>query len=140
MTRVSMSANIGVSAKQVWDMIGGFNDISKWHPAIEKSEIEGEGKVTLRRLHLVGGGQILERLEQSDDDGNSYTYSILESPLPIANYTATIKVNPNQSGSGCTVEWSSDFEAAGAPENDAVKVVEGIYQAGLDNLRKMFGG
>ena len=140
MTKVSMSANIGVSAKQVWDMIGGFNEISKWHPAIEKSEIEGEGSVTLRRLHLVGGGQIVERLEQSDDDENSYTYTILESPLPIADYTATISVKPNQSGSGCTVEWSGNFEAAGAPENDAVKVVEGIYQAGLDNLKKMFGG
>jgi hypothetical protein len=87
----------------------------------------------------VGGGSILEKLEKSDEDGHLYSYSILESPLPIANYTATIRATDNESG-GCTIEWSSQFEPSGAPENEAVKAVEGIYQAGFDNLRKMFGG
>ena len=43
-------------------------------------------------------------------------------------------------GGGCTVEWESDFQASGAPDNDAVQVIQGIYQAGFDNLKKMFGG
>ncbi len=37
------------------------------------------------------------------------------------------------------MEWSSEFEPSGASEGDAVKVIEGIFQAGLDNLNKMFG-
>jgi hypothetical protein len=36
--------------------------------------------------------------------------------------------------------WSSDFEAVGAPESQAVETIQGIYQAGFDNLKKLFGG
>ena len=45
-----------------------------------------------------------------------------------------------QYGGAWDVEWSSACDPAGAPEADAVKVIEGIFQAGLDNLKKMFGG
>ena len=139
MATVKLSSNYPASAETIWKLIGGFNALPDWHPAIAKSEIETEGNTTFRRLSLVGGGSILEKLEKSDEDGHLYSYSILESPLPIANYSATIRVTDNEGG-GCTIEWSSEFEASGAPENEAVKAIEGIYQAGFDNLRKMFGG
>ena len=81
----------------------------------------------------------MEKLEKAKEDGQSYSYSIVESPLPVANYNATIKVTEAEGG-GCTIEWSSEFEAEGAPEIDATEAIEGIYQACFDNLRKMFGG
>ncbi len=139
MTKVSMSADLGVPAEQVWEMIRGFNALPDWHPGIEKSEIEGEGRGSVRTLHLLGGGTITERLEAIDDTGKAYTYSIVSSPLPVANYTATIRLVDKADGSGCRVEWESDFQAAGAPEGDAVAAIQGVYQAGLDNLKKMFG-
>ncbi len=141
MSKVSTSMKLGVSAKQVWDLIGGFNALPDWHPAIEKSTIEGEEGATgsVRRLGLAGGGEIVERLEQLDDSGRSYSYSIVSSPLPLANYNATIRVSEDADGNA-TVEWSGEFDPAGASETDAMKVVEGIYQAGFDNLKKMFGG
>ena len=62
-------------------------------------------------------------------------------PLPTAllsltNYKRTIKVTGE--GENCNVEWSSDF--AGASDGDAMEAVRSIYQAGFDNLQKMFGG
>ncbi len=141
MSKVSTSMKLGVSAKQVWDLIGRFNALPDWHPAVEKSTIEGEEGTTgsIRRLGLAGGGEIVERLEQIDDSGRSYSYSIVSSPLPLANYNATIRVSEDADGNA-TVEWSGEFDPAGASETDAMKVVEGIYQAGFDNLKKMFGG
>jgi hypothetical protein len=138
MAKVKMSIDLGVSADQVWDLIGGFNALPDWHPAVEKSEIEGEGKGSVRTLHLAGGGTIRERLEQIDDEGKVYSYSILSSPLPVMNYNATLRLREGESG--CTVEWESDFQPSGAPEGDAVEVIRGVYQAGFDNLKKMFGG
>ncbi|MCH7942512.1 MAG: SRPBCC family protein [Proteobacteria bacterium] len=137
MTKVSLSAKIGVSAERLWDMVGGFHSISDWHPAIEKCDIEEDGKTTLRRLTLAGGGEIVERLEQSDDE-RSYSYSILSSPLPIDNYQSTIRVHEDEDGNAI-VDWSSEFDSAGAPESEAVAIIEGIYSAGFDNLKKMFG-
>jgi len=137
MAIVKMSSKVPVSAAQLWDVIGQFNALSDWHPAIEKSELEQDGEV--RRLSLAGGGEIVERLEESSDESRTYSYSILESPLPVAGYKSSIKVTDDEGG-GCTVEWSSNFSPSGAPEGDAIKVIQGIYQAGFDNLRKMFGG
>ena len=137
MAKVSMSTDLNVSADQVWKLIGGFNALPDWHPAVEKSELTQEGQT--RTLSIAGGGTIVEKLEKVDDGAHTYTYSITDSPLPVANYTATIKVSGE--GDNSTIEWSSDFDpAGGASAEDAMKAVQGIYQAGFDNLKKMFGG
>lgn len=137
MTKVSMTTELNVSADEAWKLIGGFNALPDWHPAVEKSELEEEGQQ--RRLSLAGGGTIVERLIQVDDGSRTYTYSIEDSPLPIANYTATIKVSGE--GDNCSVEWSSQFDpAGGATEGDAMAAIRGVYQTGFDNLQKMFGG
>jgi hypothetical protein len=57
----------------------------------------------------------------------------------VANYHSTLRVRENPGGRGCTVEWSSDFEPSGVPESEAMKIVRGIFDAGFDNLRRMFG-
>jgi len=136
MTKVSMSTDLNASADQVWQMIGRFNALPDWHPAVEKSELTEAGQT--RRLSLVGGGTIVEKLEKVDDNARTYTYSIVDSPLPVSNYTATIKVTGQ--GDGSTIEWSSEFDPAGASPEDAMKAIQSVYQAGFDNLRKMFGG
>ena len=102
---------------------------------MERSELEDGG--TIRRLHLVGGGELVEKLEASED-GKSYTYSIIEGPLPVKNYTSTLRITRNDKGE-TEVEWSSNFDPVGSPQ-EAAEVMQGIYQAGLDNLKKMFGG
>jgi len=135
MPKVSMSTDLQASADDVWRMIGQFNALPDWHPAVESSELKKEGQE--RVLSLAGGGKIIERLEKLSENEREYSYSIKDSPLPVKNYNATIKVKDGKDG--CTVEWSSDFEAVGG-DTDAMKAIEGIYQSGLDNLRKMFGG
>jgi len=136
MTKISMNTDLKVSADEAWKLIGGFNTLPDWHPAVEKSELEEEGQQ--RRLSLAGGGTIIERLEKVDDGSRTYTYSITDSPLPVANYTGVLKVSGE--GDNCTIEWSSEFDPMGASEGDAMAAVRGIYQAGFDNLQKMFGG
>lgn len=137
MSEVSMKQHLPVPASQVWQVIGGFNALPDWHPAIQKSELEGGG--TLRRLTVPGAGTIVERLENADDNARTYSYSIVEGPLPVSDYKATIRVVEDGDGEGCTVEWTSEFDPAG-PEVDALAAIRGVYEAGLQNLKKMFGG
>jgi uncharacterized protein YndB with AHSA1/START domain len=139
MAKVSLSTTLPVPARTVWEAIGGFNSLATWHPAVAKSEETKEGAATVRRLTLHGGGSIVERLEGKDDKKRTYSYSVLQGPLPVAGYKATLHVEENRDGKSCTVEWSSAFEPAGASEPEAVKVIRGIYEAGFENLRKMFG-
>jgi hypothetical protein len=139
MAKVEMSTTLPVPARTVWDVIGGFNSLARWHPAVAKSEESKEGTATVRRLSLHGGGTIVERLEGQDDRARTYTYSILTSPLPVTGYTASLRVEESKDGKSCTVGWSSAFEPSGTSEPEAVKAIRGIYEAGFDSLRKMFG-
>ena len=135
MPEVNLSTHLNVSPEKVWDLIGQFNALADWHPAVEKSTLEEGG--TVRKLSLVGGGEIVEKLLPTDDE-HTYEYSILSSPLPVMNYTSKIKVVKD--GDGAKVQWSSSFDPSGASEADAVSAISGVYQAGFDNLKKMFGG
>ncbi len=136
MTTVNMKTQVPVSADKLWELIGQFNGLPNWHPAIENSELEEDGKV--RRLTLVGGGSIVERLERVDDNEHLYRYSILESPLPVADYVAEIRVHQNEEGTGSTIEWSSEFKPKDVSVQKATEVIQGIYQTGFDNLKKLF--
>jgi hypothetical protein len=61
-----------------------------------------------------------------------------DSPLPVADYHATIRVH--QEGNEAVVEWGSRFEPKGASADDARKAIQNIFDTGVDNLQKMFGG
>ena len=137
MAKVSMQSVFAMSPDEVWKLIGKFNALPDWHPAIQSSKLEDGGR--LRRLSLLGGGEVVERLETIDEKDRLYRYSIVSGPLPVANYTATLRVRDDGKGQAL-VEWSSEFDPAkGAPETDAVNAIQGVYQMGLDNLKKMFG-
>ena len=137
MAQVNMKTELDVAADEIWKLIGGFNALPDWHPAVENSELQEEGNQ--RTLSLVGGGSIVEKLEKLDDNERVYSYTIIDSQLPVANYKSTIKVVDKGDGKA-TVEWSSEFNAEGASEQEAIDVIQGIYQAGFDNLKKMYGG
>lgn len=137
MAKVSMQSEVNMSPDELWQMIGKFNALPDWHPAVSSSRLEDGGK--LRRLSLFGGGEIVERLEKIDDGDRLYRYSIVSGPLPVANYTATLRVKDDGKGKS-VIEWSSEFDPKGATETDAMSAVQNVYQMGMENLRKMFGG
>jgi len=136
MAKISMSQDLKISADEAWQLVGGFNALPDWHPAVRKSELAEAGQE--RILDLAGGGKIVERLEKMDDGSRTYTYSIKESSLPVSNYTSTIRITGE--GDNCTIVWSSDYDVPTGMETDASAAIQGIYQAGFDNLKKMFGG
>jgi len=137
MAKVSMQSPVSMSADELWKLIGQFNAIPEWHPSVSSSKLEDGGRI--RRLSLLGGGEIVERLEQIEQGDRLYRYSIVSGPLPVANYTATLRVKDDGKGKAI-VEWSSEFDPAGATETDATAAVQDIYRMGFENLRKMFGG
>ena len=39
MAKIDMKTDLNVAPDEVWKLIGGFNALPDWHPAIEKSEL-----------------------------------------------------------------------------------------------------
>ena len=130
---VEETVEVSASAADVWATIADFCSIADWHPVIAKCEQSEKDGEKHRTLTTGDGGVLFEKLDSMDDDNMSFTYSIVEGPLPIANYQSTISVIEN-SGSKATVSWTSTFDAAGVTDEEARTLLEGIYRAGLDEL------
>jgi hypothetical protein len=138
MTTVKESVSLNASATDIWSVIGDFDRLDTWHPAVAGSEAASSGGSSIRHLILGDGSKIVERLDESDDKARSYTYTILDAgPLPVRNYQSTLEVSGDTSVS--IVTWSSEFEPHATPEADAQAAISGVYKAGFAALIDKFG-
>ena len=145
MVRVYVSTVVDASADTVWSRIRDFNALPQWHPGIADSRIEnGEpsDKVgCVRHFHTRDGGTIRERLLALSDFEYSCTYAILESPMGVENYTATLKLTPVTDGGRTFAEWSAEFDCDEQRERELSELIGGsVFQGGLDALKRNFGG
>lgn len=139
MAKVSESIKLYTPAGRVWETIGTFGALADWHPLVLACEEAWEGTKRVRKLSLPDADEpLVEREEERDDEGLAYTYSIVEGPMPVAGYRATLRVNRDDAAS-CTVEWNGEFEASGAPEEDVVALVRDVYRTGLESLKYRLG-
>jgi hypothetical protein len=146
MARAHASSVINAPIDQVWAHIRDFNGLAQWHPAVAKSAIDGgepsDRVGCVRVLTLQDGGVIRERLLEMSDLGHHYSYSILESPLPVASYRATLRLRRISDGDRTYAEWNATFDP-NPPEKQAAAenlLSNGVFQGGFDALKKHFGG
>ena len=134
---LEVSGSVVVSGKpdKVWYKIGAFCAIKEWHPAISKCEETEESGVIHRTLTTKDGAKIKEKLV--DKTVTSYTYEIIESPLPVRNYRAQIGVSADADKT--RVDWKGTFDAKGVSDAEAKKVISDTYKAGLDKIAKTAG-
>lgn len=139
MAKVAMKKSLNASAGEVWKTISDFNGLPKFVAAIVDSKMEGSGIGAVRTLTLQDGGPpIIEKLESLDHQTRSLSYSIVESPLPLEDYLATVELR-DLGEDHCEITWSSSFEPKGAPEEEAKKIVEGVYSAAFEGLGRLYG-
>jgi uncharacterized protein YndB with AHSA1/START domain len=143
--RVYVSTVINAPAARVWERVRDFNALPRWHPRIRESRIEnGESadKVgCIRDFRLQNGDRIREKLLGLSDHDYFCTYAILESPMPLENYVATLRLTPVTDGDRTFVEWSADFDCAPDAESDLVNGIgTNVFQGGFDALKRHFSG
>lgn len=138
---VRVSGPILAPAATVWAFAGDFDGLPNWIPGILKSRREGEGVGQLRHLEIKWRGPrwAIERQESRDDARFMFTYSIVDSTLPIRDYLSTFRLAPSADGKSCTLDWSAKFEAKGATDAEAEAFVKGAYGAGLASLQEKYG-
>jgi len=143
MVKVYKSAVIPAPIGKVWSVIRDFGGIHKLAAAIaERTDIEGgepADKVgCVRAIHLKDGGVIRERLIALSDHQHVLTYTILESPLGVHDYVATMHALPVTEDSGTFVEWSAEFGCAQGREAELEKTIgEGVFGGGLKQMKAL---
>jgi hypothetical protein len=82
---------------------------------------------------------IRERLLALSDYDYTCTYEILESPMGVANYVATLKLTPVTDGGRTFAEWSAEFDCAEGREHELNELIgNGVFQGGFDALKRHF--
>lgn len=145
MAQVYISSVIAAPAAQVWSAIRDFNGLPGWHPAITESHIEAGAAADrvgcVRAFRLQDGGLIRERLLALSDYEYSCTYAIMESPMEVQNYVATVKLTPITDGDRTFAEWSAQFDCARQQEAGlTAHIGNQVFQSGFDALKRRFGG
>lgn len=144
MALVYASSVIAAPAARVWETIRDFNGLPNWHPAIAESRIESGAPADqvgcIRAFRLRDGGFIRERLLALSDYDFSCSYAILESPMGVENYVATLKLTPITDGDRTFAEWSAEFDCAPEREAELVALIgTDVFQGGFDALKTRFG-
>ena len=141
MPRVVKSTILDAPSGRVWSVLRDFNGHDRWHPAVASSQIERahpSDKVScVRRFKLKDGSELREQLLALSDLEQSFSYCLLDTPIPMFNYVAHVRLLPVTDGDRTFWHWTSRFTTR--PE-DAERithmVAEDIYQAGFEAIRK----
>ena len=143
MIKVYTSSVIDAPADAVWARVRDFNGLPQWTPFVAESRIEEGLPVDrigcVRNFRLKDGGAIRERLLTLSDYDYQCSYAILESPMGVTNYVATLKLTPVTDGNRTFAEWWAEFDCAVEREGElAQSIGQGVFQAGLDALKGLF--
>ncbi len=145
MARIFVSSIINAPAAKVWDRVRDFNGLPRWHPRIRDSRIEDAlpaDKVgCIRNFNLQNGDNIREQLLGLSDYDMFCSYSMLEGPMPLSDYIATLRFTPVTDGARCFAEWSAEFDCDPSNESELVAgIATDVFQGGFDSLKRHFGG
>ncbi|MEM1268167.1 MAG: SRPBCC family protein [Pseudomonadota bacterium] len=144
MPRVVKSTVIAAPIEAVWEILRDFNGHDRWHPAIATSGVE-RGRAAdevgcVRRFRLADGGELREQLLTLSDLETAFSYCLLDTPIPLFNYVAHVRLSPVTDTDETFWEWESRFDTPKGREAELRETVaEGIYQAGFDAIRAELG-
>jgi NADPH:quinone reductase len=141
MVKIRQSTIIDAPIDHVWSILRDFNGHDRWHPAIASSEIEGGEPVdaigSVRDFKLGDGSRLREQLLALSDDQTTLTYCLLEAPLPLMGYVATIRLKPVTDGERTYWEWHCEFNPPPERREELTRLVsEQIYRAGFAAIRQ----
>lgn len=136
---VTSSSVIDAPVAALWSLVNDFSNVARWHPDVAESPLEsgtGRSPGAIRRVRLRNGMWIREQLLDISDREHFYTYSVIESPLPIRHHQS--RVGFTAIGVSRTeVVWSARFTVVGAdPKQVADGVKAGVLDLGIEGLRR----
>jgi len=138
--KVVKSTILDAPVEAAWAVLRDFNGHDRWHPAVATSEIErnqpSDRVGAVRRFRLKAGEELREQLLTLSDLEQTFTYCLLDTPVPLFNYVAHVRLFPVTDGDRTFWEWESRFDTPKGREDELEKMVgEDIYEAGFEAIR-----
>lgn len=144
MVKVIRSTVLEAPIEAVWDAVRDFNGHEHWHPAVDSSQIERghpSDKVGCVRNFVLGdGSRLREQLLTLSDLEQTFSYCLLDTPIPLFNYVAHVRLHPVTDGDRTFWEWEGRFDTPSGRETELADMVgNNIYEAGFEAIRSHLG-
>ena len=144
MVKVVKSTIVEAPVESVWDLLRDFNGHDVWHPAVATSQIErgqpSDRVGCVRRFRLADGSELREQLLTLSDADLAFSYCLLDTPVPLLNYVAHVRLSPVTDGDHTFWHWQSQFDTPAGRERELERLVgEDIYEAGFAAVRAHMG-
>jgi hypothetical protein len=140
--KVRTSAVIAAPPDQVWTILRDFNGLPGWHPAVIESAIENGDAIDrigcVRQYRRKDGAVIRERLVALDELGHSLSYTLLDAPLPVKGYVATLRLTRITETNRTFAEWLAWYDCAAQDEGRLRESIHEVFQIGFDTLKRKF--
>ena len=133
-----VSSVLDAPVSRVWSVLGDFHGLAAWVAMIAESSSEGGESVgSIRRLTLVDGRVVGERLVAYDDACRCYSYEFSDAPgpFPVRSYRGTVHVLPVTETGQTFIEWYGQYDCEAAYVEELRTVFTGIYTEFVSNLR-----
>jgi len=131
---LSRSIEVGAAPAAVWSAIGAFCAIKDWLPPVGICIEDGKTPSTRTLVTKDGKAAFVEKQTARSDAEHSYSYTFLSSPLPVTNYSSTIKVTAKGEDMS-VVTWTGSYTPDSGKEKDASDALNGVYEAGLAGIK-----
>jgi NADPH:quinone reductase len=140
--KVVRSTVVDAPIGEVWEVLRDFNGHDRWHPAVSASRIEdrraSDEVGCVRDFALAAGGAIREQLLALSDRDYTFTYCILDAPLPLDGYVATVRLKPVTDGNRTFWHWQSEFRPPAERAAELTRMVAAeIYEAGFRAVKEV---
>ena len=140
MVKVKRSTIIDHPSEAVWNVLRDFNGHDHWHPAVASSQIERSRESDcvgcIRNFKLQDGSELREQLLALSDAEQSYSYCLLDTPIPLLNYVSHVRLYPVTDTDSTFWEWEGRFNTIDNREEELKKMVgNDIYEAGFSAIR-----
>ncbi|MEM7343615.1 MAG: SRPBCC family protein [Chloroflexota bacterium] len=143
--KVFASVVIDAPVEKIWPILRDFIGLTVWSPAVKEASITNDKASdqvgAIRRLDIVDGSAFVETLVALSDEEMYLKYNIVEGPVPVTDYVATMQLQPVTEGNMTYATWSAEFDAPDE-HTEAMRKVIGrqICAGGLKAMKAHFEG
>ena len=137
--KVSNSIELKANKNEVWTTVSNLGNLDKVVPEIiEKTKMIGNGKGSIVYLTLKANGKtVVEKVTKLSNKKYVFVYKMLETPLPIKSYKATIGITP-LNGSNYKVSFDAVFKVNEKDRTAMMTTIDNFQKTLLNNLKNIY--
>jgi len=141
MARTHISCVIDAPVHEVWKTIRPFDSLPAWHPHVATCIVEDQQPADrvgcVRRIRQHTGGIVVETLLALSDLERRIVYDIVESPMPVQNYVATLTLHEVTEGNKTFAFWSVEFDTPDTQRERMITLLQDVFRSGLLKLNDL---